>query len=106
MKDIYIADLAKLEENHQVDSHYLVLSRQQRTTRAAKPYLSLILGDNSGQVEARVWDLADSRVSIDFSKGDVIKMRAAVCRFDGVVQLKVERLRKLARGEYDRTDLL
>ncbi len=97
MKEIYIADLAGLEENQQVDSHYLVLSRQQRTTRSAKPYLSLILGDNSGQVEARVWELGDNRVTTEFSKGDVLKVRACICRFDGVVQPKVERLRKLGR---------
>ena len=106
MKDIYIADLAKFEENQQADSHYLVLYKQQRTTRTAKPYLSLILGDNTGQVEARVWDLADARISVDFNKGDVVKVRACVNRFDGVLQLKVERLRKLSSGEFDRADLL
>ena len=106
MKDIYIADLAKFEENQQADSHYLVLHKQQRTTRTAKPYLSLILGDNTGQVEARVWDLADARISVDFNKGDVVKVRACVNRFDGVLQLKVERLRKLSSGEFDRADLL
>jgi 3'-5' exoribonuclease len=106
MKEIYIADLAKLDENQPIDSHYLVLHKQQRTTRTAKPYLSLILGDNTGQIEARVWDLADARISTEFSKGDVIKVRACVPRFDGVLQLKIERLRKLDEGEFDRADLL
>jgi 3'-5' exoribonuclease len=106
MKDSYIADLARLDENHLLESHYLVLSKQQRTTRTAKPYLSLILGDNSGQIEARVWDPTDSRIAADFSKGDVIKVRAAVSKFEGVLQLKIERLRKLAITEFDRSDLL
>ena len=106
MKEIYIADLAKFDENQPVDSHYLVLNKQQRTTRSAKPYLSLILGDNTGQIEGRVWDLADSRVSVEFSKGDVVKVRGCISRFDGVVQLKVERLRRLPEGEYERADLL
>ena len=106
MKDSYIADLARLDENQALESHYLVLSKQQRTTRTAKPYLSLILGDNSGQIEARVWDPTDSRIAADFSKGDVVKVRAAVSKFEGVLQLKIERLRKLAATEFDRTDLL
>jgi 3'-5' exoribonuclease len=106
MKDNYIADLAKLDENQPIEAHYLVLSKQQRTTRTAKPYLSLILGDNSGQIEARVWDPTDGRIASDFGKGDVIKVRAAVSKFEGVLQLKVERLRKLAATEFDRTDLL
>jgi 3'-5' exoribonuclease len=106
MKDSYIADLARLDENQSLESHYLVLSKQQRTTRTAKPYISLILGDNSGQIEARVWDPTDSRIAADFSKGDVVKVRAAVSKFEGVLQLKIERLRKLAATEFDRSDLL
>lgn len=106
MKDNYIADLARMEDNQSIESHYLVLSKQQRTTRNAKPYLSLILGDNSGQIESRVWDPADTRIAVDFSKGDVIKVRALVSKFEGVLQLKIERLRKLAATEFDRTDLL
>jgi 3'-5' exoribonuclease len=106
MKDNYIADLVRMEDNQSIESHYLVLSKQQRTTRNAKPYLSLILGDNSGQIESRVWDPADTRIAVDFSKGDVIKVRALVSKFEGVLQLKIERLRKLAATEFDRTDLL
>jgi len=106
MKDNYIADLPRLEENQLIESHYLVLSKQQRTTRTAKPYLSLILGDNSGQIESRVWDPTDSRIAQDFAKGDVIKVRAAVSKFEGVLQLKIERLRKLVSSEFDRADLL
>jgi 3'-5' exoribonuclease len=106
MKDHYIADLAALDENQPVESHYLVLSKQQRTTRTAKPYLSLILGDNSGQIEARIWDPSDTRIAVDFAKGDVVKIRGAASKFEGVLQLKIERLRKLAAIEFDRADLL
>jgi 3'-5' exoribonuclease len=106
MKDNYIADLVRLDENQLIESHFLVLSKQQRTTRTAKPYLSLILGDSSGQIESRVWDPTDGRIAQDFSKGDVIKVRAAISKFEGVLQLKIERLRKLASSEFDRTDLL
>jgi 3'-5' exoribonuclease len=111
MKEIYIADLARLVsenqfENKAFDSIYLVLSKQQRTTRTAKPYLSLILGDNSGQIEARVWELFDPRIAQDFNKGDVVKVRGCAAKFEGVLQLKVDQLKKLAPAEYERADLL
>jgi len=111
MKEIYIADLARLVsenqfENKPFDSIYLVLSKQQRTTRTAKPYLSLILGDNSGQIEARVWELFDPRIAQDFTKGDVVKVRGSASKFEGVLQLKVDQLKLLAPSDYDRTDLL
>jgi 3'-5' exoribonuclease len=106
MKEIYIADLAGLEENKPFDSIYLVLSKQHRTTRTAKAYISLILGDNSGQIEARIWDPLDNRIAADFAKGDVVKVRGCSSKFEGVLQLKVDLLRKVAAEEFDRTDLL
>ena len=106
MKEIYIADLVRFDENKPFDSIYLVLSKQQRTTRTAKPYLSLILGDNSGQIEARVWELFDPRIATDFVKGDVVKVRGSASKFEGVLQLKIDQLKKLAATEFDRSDLL
>ena len=106
MKEIFIADLARVDENKPFDSIYLVLSKQQRTTKTAKAYLSLILGDNSGQIESRVWDPQDPRIAQDFNKGDVVKVRGCVSRFEGVLQLKIDQLRKLSATEFDRMDLL
>jgi 3'-5' exoribonuclease len=111
MKDIYIADLARLLdekqfENKPFDSVYLVLSKQQRTTRAAKPYLSLILGDNSGQIDAKVWELADPRIAGDFNRGDAVKVRGSASKFDGNLQLKIDQLKRLNAQEYNRADLL
>ena len=62
MKDIYIADLAGFDEARIFDGFFLLLSRQQRSTKTNKPYLNLILGDKTGQLEGRVWDLSDPRI--------------------------------------------
>jgi hypothetical protein len=56
MKDIYIADLANFDEGKLFDGFFLVLAKQQRTTKTNKPYLNLILGDKTGQLEGRVWE--------------------------------------------------
>ena len=106
MKGISVADLAAYPENQSVDAIFLVLSRQQRTTKSGKPYLSLILGDRSGQIESRIWDPSDSRVATPFDRGDVLKVRGSVSRFDGSLQLKVEMLRLATESEFDRSELL
>ncbi len=106
MKDIYIADLSAFEESRIFDAFFLVLHKQQRTTRTNKPYLNLILGDKTGQVEARVWDPGDSRVAKDFERGDIVKVRGSVARFDDRLQMKVEHLRKSAAGEVDKGEML
>ena len=106
MKDIYIADLAGFEEGRSFDSYFLLLLKQQRTTRTNKPYLNLILADKTGQLEARVWDPGDPRIAKDAERGDVVKARGSVARFDDRLQMKVDQLRKATAAETDRTDLL
>src|SRR5215469_14797889 len=106
MKDIYIADLAAFEEGKLFDGFFLVLAKQQRTTKTNKPYLNLMLGDKSGQIEARVWEPGDSRIAGSFDRGDVIKVRGCVSRFDDRLQMKVDQLRLALPLEIDKADLL
>jgi 3'-5' exoribonuclease len=106
MKDIYIADLANFDEGKLFDSFFLVLAKQQRTTKTNKPYLNLILGDKTGQLEARVWELSDPRIAKDFEHGDVVKARGSASRFDERLQMKIDQLRVATPAEVDKTDLL
>ena len=106
MKDIYIADLTSFDEGRPFDSFFLVLHKQQRSTKTNKPYLNLILGDKTGQLEGRVWDPGDPRIAKEFERGDIVKARGSVSRFDDRLQMKVEQLRKAAAGEAEKADLL
>ena len=106
MKDIYIADLAGFDESRVFDAFFLVLQKQQRMTKANKPYFNLILGDKTGQVQARVWDPADQRIAKEFERGDIVKVRGCVSRFDDRLQMKVDHLRKAASGEVEKAELL
>ena len=106
MKDIYIADLASFEEGKFFESIFLVLTRQQRTTQTNKPYLNLILCDKTGQLEGRIWDPSDPRIAREFDRGDVVKVRASVSRYNDRLQMKVEQLRKAFPAEIDKSDLM
>jgi len=106
MKDIYIADLALFDEGKHFESYFLVLAKQQRTTKTNKPYLNLILGDKTGQLEARVWELSDPRVQKDFERGDIVKVRGTASKFDERLQMKVDQLRKATPGEAEKADML
>ena len=106
MKDIYIADLANFDEGKLFDGYFLVLAKQQRTTKTNKPYLNLILGDKTGQLEGRVWAPEDPRIARDFDKGDIVKARGSASRFDDRLQMKVDQLRLAQANEVDKTDLM
>ena len=61
MKDIFVADLAA---NQTISSSFLVKDKTLRSRRndPNKVYLSMKLGDRTGEIEGRVWENAD-RVS-------------------------------------------
>jgi 3'-5' exoribonuclease len=106
MKDIYIADLVNFDEGKLFDGFFLVLLKQQRTTKTNKPYLNLILGDKTGQLEGRVWEPSDPRIAKEFERGDIVKARGSASRFDDRLQMKIDQLRMAQPGEVDKTDLL
>jgi len=106
MKDIFVSDLAAFEEGKLFDSFLLVLARQLRTTQSNKPYLNLIFCDKTGQLEARAWEPADPRIAKDFERGDVVKVRGCIQRFNDRLQMKVEQLRKALPHEVDKTDYM
>jgi 3'-5' exoribonuclease len=106
MKDIFINDLLSFDESRHFDSFFLVLSKQQRMTKQNKPYWNLMLGDKTGDIEARVWDVSDPRIARDAERGDTVKVRGCVTRFDERCQVKVEQLRKAHAWEVEKSDLL
>jgi 3'-5' exoribonuclease len=106
MKDIYISDLSTYDEGRVFDGFFLVLSKQQRTTKTNKPYLNLMLGDKTGQLEARVWDPADPRIAKDFDAGDIVKVRGACSRYEERLQAKIDQLRLAQPDEVEKSDLL
>src|SRR5579883_3496730 len=57
MKSLFVSDLAAEQT---ITSFFLVQEKEIRNTREGKSYLRLSLGDRTGAVEARVWDLFES----------------------------------------------
>jgi 3'-5' exoribonuclease len=103
MKEIYVADVGKFE-NQQVTAFFAVASKQVRSRKdGGGQYLALTLGDRTGQIESRMWEsFADAAAG--FEQGDVVKIRAEVCRYNGRLQLNLEKLRVAAADEVELAD--
>ena len=102
MKEIYVADLGKFE-NQAVVSFFAVTSRQLRSRKDGGQYMALALGDRTGQIESRMWDnFADAAAG--FEQGDVVKVRGEVCRYNGRLQLNLEKLRIATADEFELAD--
>jgi 3'-5' exoribonuclease len=102
MKEIYVADVAKFE-NQAVVAFFAVTSKQLRSRKDGGQYMAVTLGDRTGQIESRMWDnFAD--VAAAFEQGDVVKVRAEVCRYNGRLQLNLEKLRRAGPEEFELAD--
>jgi len=104
MKDVYIADFAAYEDKV-ITSVFVATQKQVSTTTGGATYLKLTLTDRTGQVEARMWDNVPESAPL-FEQGEVVKVRAFVCRFNGRIQLKVDRIRRAPQEEFDLGDFL
>jgi 3'-5' exoribonuclease len=103
MKDIYIADLHLHESRGQIDVFAAVCQKQVRSRKTGGQFLSLRLGDRSGQCDAVMWEKFETCVH-EFDTGDVIKLRASVDQYNGHAQLVIERLRRAQGHEWEPED--
>jgi 3'-5' exoribonuclease len=103
MKEIYVADVGKFE-NQPVVSFFAVASKQVRSRKdGSGQYMALTLGDRTGQIESRMWENF-AEAAAGFEQGDVVKVRAEVCRYNGRLQLNLEKLRVAAADEVELAD--
>ena len=98
---VFVADLAQ-HENQVITSFFLVHSRESRSTREGKPYLAVRLGDQTGVIEARVWD--ESEEIEPFEADDFVKVQARVELYRDRPQLRIEKLRRARPEEVNLSD--
>ncbi len=100
MKKIFVEELARYE-NQGIETVFVAANRQVRTKADSSTYLSMALGDRTGQLEARMWEARDAG---EFQSGDVVWVKGTVCRYQEKLQVKVDQVRRAAPGEYDLGD--
>ncbi len=104
MKEIYVADVAKFE-NQAVIAFFAVTSKQLRSRKDGGQYMAVTLGDRTGQIESRMWENF-AEAAPGFEQGDVVKVRAEVCRYNGRLQLNLEKLRRATADEFELADFV
>ena len=90
MKKVYVKDI---KAGDKVSDTFLVLDKNMAFSQKGAPYLSLRLGDRTGDIEGRVWDRA---VELDklFRKGDVVLIQSRAASYKNMIQLSIVDIRK------------
>src|SRR5918911_1596784 len=99
MKSPYVSEL---QPNQIVTATFLVQHKDIRQKKTGEPYLSLILGDRTGEIDAKMWDNA-SDVMNTFERDDFLKIRGLLQVHQNRLQLSLHRLQKQPESEIDPT---
>ena len=93
--EVYIMEtglsIAQMQRGMDVEGFYLLKAAFSKVTASGKPFLSAVLADTSGTIEAKVWDYSGPIGERDIGK--VLKVRGSVSDYRGMPQLTVDRLR-------------
>ncbi len=98
MKQYYAA---KLGEVNDVIDFFMAKNSSVKTGSNNKKYLDITLADCTGEVSAKKWDVndADEKAFALIKEGDIVKVQANVTTWNGMIQLRILRLRKAAEED-------
>jgi 3'-5' exoribonuclease len=100
MKSPYVSEL---QPNQIINGTFLVQHKDIRQKKTGEPYLSLILGDRTGEVEAKMWDNA-AEVMDTFERNDFLRVRGLLQVHQNRLQMTVHRLQRQPEDQVDFTD--
>src|SRR5262249_56934421 len=97
------ADGGEMQPNQVVTSTFLVRQKDIRQKKTGEPYLSLILGDRTGDLDAKMWDNAEEVIET-FERDDFIKVRGLAQIHQNRLQLTIQKLQKIEESSVDFAD--
>ena len=97
-------EVKEIVKEGSISGTYLILDSQWRVARNGKPFATLRIGDQTGEIELKVWDISEDAFR-QLHKGQVLKLEAAAKNFNGALQLEAsgreEFFRICQEGQYD-----
>ena len=106
MKEHYINALTAGSD---ITDFFMVKSIGIKMGSNKKNYLDLMLGDSSGEMNGKKWDISDEEADslMSIAEGDIVKIKAQVTEWNGIRQLRIGRIRKAeTRDELQMADFV
>ncbi len=89
--------ITKLQVGEQVDQYLLIKESKKGVTTVGKPFMSLILQDRSGDIEAKLWDTNEEHEQM-YQAQVIVRVGGEIHDYRGKNQLRVKQIR-VARPE-------
>ncbi len=102
LKTRFVADL---EANEKLTGIFLCKAKELRLKKSGEPFLSLVLSDRTGDLDAKMWDNVEE-VQDSFERDHFLKVRGTVLLFRNKPQLQIHKLRRVEESEIRLADFL
>ena len=100
MKSPYVNEL---KPNQQVETSFLVQSKEIRQKKGGELYLSLFLADRTGELDAKMWDNV-SDVLNEFERDDFVRVKGIIQVFHNKPQMTIHKVRRMDESEVQFAD--
>jgi 3'-5' exoribonuclease len=100
MKSPYVREL---EPNQTIQTSFLVQSKEIRQKKGGEFFLSLILADRTGELDAKMWDNV-AEVMDTFERDDFVKVKGLIQIFHNRPQLTIHKVQPIDEREIDFSD--
>ncbi len=100
MKSPYVNELAP---NQPATGTFLVQSKEVRQKKTGEPYLSLVVADRSGELDAKMWDNV-AEVMDTFERDDFVRLKGLVQVYQNRPQLTIHKVTRVDDSDVDFTD--
>jgi 3'-5' exoribonuclease len=93
----------ELEPNRVITASFLVHAKEIRQKKSGELYLSLLLGDRTGDLDAKMWDNV-AEVIDTFDRDDFVKVKGLIQVFHNRPQLTIHKMRRMDESEIALSD--
>src|SRR5580700_10554674 len=100
MKSPYVNEL---KPDQTMTGSFLVCSKEIRQKKKGDPYLSLQLGDRTGELDAKMWDNV-TEVMETFERDDFVKVKGLIQIFHNRPQMTIHKMRRVGDHEVEFAD--
>ena len=97
MKSAYVREL---KPNQVITTTFLVHIKDVRQKKSGEPYLSLLLGDRTGELDAKMWDNV-AEVMDTFDRDDFVKVKGLLQVFHNRPQLTIHKMSRVLDSDVD-----
>jgi 3'-5' exoribonuclease len=95
--------ISELEANQVIQGTFRVQHKDIRQKKHGEPYLSLVLADRTGELDAKMWDNA-AEVMDAFERDDFVRVKGLYQIFQNRPQLTIHKVTPVAESEIDVAD--